>query len=87
MHSRRPHPSTPGARSGSSGRAPGRLGLVSLASLVAAVAAVALPTAAGAQTGGSVNLVAYSTPKPAYTVLAQDFERDLNQSLSALFQT
>jgi sulfate transport system substrate-binding protein len=36
---------------------------------------VTLPTAAGAQTGGSVNLIAYSTPKPAYTVLAQDFAK------------
>jgi sulfate transport system substrate-binding protein len=35
---------------------------------------VALPTAAGAQ-GGSVNLIAYSTPKPAYTVLTQDFAK------------
>ena len=33
----------------------------------------ALP--AGAQSGGSVNLVAYSTPKPAYTVLATDFAK------------
>ena len=33
----------------------------------------ALP--AGAQTGGTVNLVAYSTPKPAYTVLATDFAK------------
>ena len=36
---------------------------------------LALPTAAGAQAGGTVNLVAYSTPKPAYTVLAQDFAK------------
>jgi len=33
----------------------------------------ALP--AGAQSGGTVNLVAYSTPKPAYTVLATDFAK------------
>jgi len=33
----------------------------------------ALP--AGAQPGGTVNLVAYSTPKPAYTVLATDFAK------------
>ncbi len=77
MHTRPPHPSTPGARSGPSRRAPGRgLGLASLASLAAApLALLALPTAAGAQTGGTVNLVAYSTPKPAYTVLAQDFAK------------
>ena len=36
------------------------------------LAFTALP--AGAQ-GGSVNLVAYSTPKPAYTVLAKDFAK------------
>jgi len=36
---------------------------------------VAFPSAAGAQGGGTVNLVAYSTPKPAYTVLAQDFAK------------
>jgi len=33
----------------------------------------ALP--AGAQSGGTVNLVAYSTPKPAYSVLATDFAK------------
>ena len=27
------------------------------------------------RTGGTVNLVAYSTPKPAYTVLAADFAK------------
>ncbi len=77
MHTRPTHPSTPGARSGPSRRAPGwGLGLACLASLAAApLALLALPTAAGAQTGGTVNLVAYSTPKPAYTVLAQDFAK------------
>jgi sulfate transport system substrate-binding protein len=77
MHTRSTHPSTPGARSGPSCRALGRgLGLASLASLAAApLALLALPTAAGAQSGGSVNLVAYSTPKPAYTVLGQDFAK------------
>ncbi|HUE08545.1 MAG TPA: sulfate ABC transporter substrate-binding protein [Acidimicrobiales bacterium] len=77
MHTRSIHRSTPGARSGPSRRALGRgLGLASLASLAAApLALLALPTAAGAQTGGSVSLVAYSTPKPAYTVLAQDFAK------------
>jgi sulfate/thiosulfate transport system substrate-binding protein len=30
---------------------------------------------AGAQTGGSVSLIAYSTPKPAYAVLAADFAK------------
>ncbi|HEX4176156.1 MAG TPA: substrate-binding domain-containing protein, partial [Acidimicrobiales bacterium] len=74
MHTRSTHPSTPGARSGPSRRALGRgLGLASLAA--APLALLALPTAAGAQTGGSVSLVAYSTPKPAYTVLGQDFAK------------
>ena len=40
---------------------------------LSALALSALP--AGAQTGGTVNLVAYSTPKPAYTVLAADFAK------------
>jgi len=48
--------------------------LTGLGALVCAtVALTALP--AGAQTGGTVNLVAYSTPKPAYSVLAQDFAK------------
>jgi sulfate/thiosulfate transport system substrate-binding protein len=40
---------------------------------LSALALSALP--AGAQTGGTVNLVAYSTPKPAYTVLAADYAK------------
>jgi sulfate/thiosulfate transport system substrate-binding protein len=40
---------------------------------LSALALTALP--AGAQTGGTVNLVAYSTPKPAYSVLATDFAK------------
>jgi sulfate transport system substrate-binding protein len=34
---------------------------------------VAVPSVAGAASGGSVNLVAYSTPKPAYTALIKAF--------------
>jgi sulfate/thiosulfate-binding protein len=77
MNTRRTDPPSPAARPALSRRAPvRRLGLASLASLAAApFALLALPAAAGAQTGGSVNLVAYSTPKPAYTVLAQDFAK------------
>jgi sulfate transport system substrate-binding protein len=41
----------------------------------APLALVALPAAAGAQGGGTASLVAYSTPKPAYTVLAADFAK------------
>ena len=74
MHTSRIHPVKPGARSGPSRRALGRgLGLTALAA--APLALLALPAAAGAQSGGSVNLVSYSTPKPAYTVLAQDFAK------------
>jgi sulfate/thiosulfate transport system substrate-binding protein len=42
--------------------------------LAAVPIAVATATPAGAQ-GGTVNLVAYSTPKPAYTVLSTDFAK------------
>jgi sulfate transport system substrate-binding protein len=34
-----------------------------------------LPTAASAQSGGTVNLIAYSTPKPAFAVLDADFAK------------
>src|SRR5580693_5077866 len=74
MQTRSPHASTPGARSGPSRRVLGRgLGLAALAA--APLALAALPTVAGAQGGGTVGLVAYSTPKPAYTVLAADFAK------------
>jgi sulfate transport system substrate-binding protein len=50
------------------------LAVTALAAL--ALTLTALPAApAGAQGGGTVNLVAYSTPKPAYTVLAADFAK------------
>ena len=49
-------------------------GIVAVGALVlSGLAVTALP--AGAQPGGTVNLVAYSTPKPAYTVLAADFAK------------
>ncbi len=76
MQTSRPCLPTPGPRSAPSRRAPGRrLGLAAVASLAATLGLLAVPVAAGAQTGGTVNLVAYSTPKPAYTVLAQDFAK------------
>jgi sulfate/thiosulfate transport system substrate-binding protein len=52
-------------------RRAGAIGTLTVASLALA-ALTALP--AGAQ-GGTVNLVAYSTPKPAYTVLQADFAK------------
>jgi sulfate transport system substrate-binding protein len=43
--------------------------------LLALVLALGPAAPAGAQGGGTVNLVAYSTPKPAYTVLSADFAK------------
>ena len=77
MHTRTLHSVPSGARSGPSRRGLGRrFGLASLGAVAAApLALLALPASDGAQTGGTINLVAYSTPKPAYTVLAQDFAK------------
>jgi sulfate/thiosulfate transport system substrate-binding protein len=47
------------------------IGALALAPLALAV----VPGLPAGASGGSVNLVAYSTPKPAYTVLAQDFAK------------
>jgi len=53
-----------------------KFALVGVSALGLGVAPLVLgSTPAGAQTGGSVNLVAYSTPKPAYSVLANDFAK------------
>jgi sulfate transport system substrate-binding protein len=79
MHTKRTQSSAPRARRGPSRRALGRS--LALASLAAGpLALAALPTAAGAATGGTVNLVGYSTPKPAYTVLDADFAKTKNGS-------
>jgi sulfate transport system substrate-binding protein len=58
------------SRARTMGRATG-IGFLALAPLALATVP-ALPAGAS---GGTVNLVAYSTPKPAYTVLAQDFAK------------
>jgi sulfate transport system substrate-binding protein len=83
MQTRRPQPFTPRAGSGPSGRATGRgrtLALGALATLAAApVVLIALQGTAGAQ-GGTVNLIAYSTPKPAYTALGAAFAKTTNGS-------
>ena len=42
---------------------------------ISALALGMVTTPVGAETGGSVNLVAYSTPKPAYSVLGTDFAK------------
>ena len=74
MHERTPHPSTPVAVTAGPRRTRRRIAAVgTLALSASALALSALP--AGAQGGGSVGLVAYSTPKPAYTVLATDFAK------------
>ena len=74
MHERTPHPSAPGAVTAGPRRTRRRIAAVgTLALSASALTLSALP--AGAQSGGSVGLVAYSTPKPAYTVLATDFAK------------
>ncbi len=74
MHAQTTSPHAAPSRAPSRGRTLRRtagIGLLALAPL--ALAAVpALPAGAS---GGSVSLVAYSTPKPAYTVLATDFAK------------
>jgi len=72
MQKTTPHPSEPGDAP-SRTRLPSRRITAVGALALSALALTALP--AGAQTGGTVNLVAYSTPKPAYSVLATDFAK------------
>ncbi len=72
MHENAPRPYTPGRVLAPSRLRPRRMAALGALTL-SALALSALP--AGAQSGGSVNLVAYSTPKPAYTVLAADFAK------------
>ena len=67
MHPRTPSSHAPLRRA--TGIGGGALLLASLA-----LSATAIPAAAQSG-GGSVSLVAYSTPKPAYTVLTQDFAK------------
>jgi sulfate transport system substrate-binding protein len=52
-----------------------RLFAAGLGTLVLAPLALTLGAAPAGAQGGSVNLVAYSTPKPAYTVLTADFAK------------
>jgi len=74
MHESTLHHSAPGQTTAGPRRS--RRRIATLGTLVVSASALtlgALP--AGAQSGGSVGLVAYSTPKPAYTVLATDFAK------------
>jgi len=75
MNPRNPFESTSAARPGRGHR--GREVLVSALAVsglaLSSLMIGALP--AGAASGGTVNLVAYSTPKPAYSVLAADFAK------------
>ena len=74
MHESTVHPNAPGRLSAQPRRTRRRLATLGTVSLSAAALTLgALP--AGAQSGGSVSLVAYSTPKPAYSVLASDFAK------------
>jgi sulfate/thiosulfate transport system substrate-binding protein len=70
---RRPHASTRTARARAT-LATLAFAAVPVGAGTAALTATATAPPAGAQ-GGGVNLVAYSTPKPAYTVLAADFAK------------
>jgi len=73
MHTSTPHLDAPDRTPARPSRARRRIAVVgTLALSASALALGALP--AGAQ-GGGVNLVAYSTPKPAYSVLAADFAK------------
>ncbi|HTU36459.1 MAG TPA: sulfate ABC transporter substrate-binding protein [Acidimicrobiales bacterium] len=84
MHHNRQRPSAPGTTFGSPATPKNhratlrsaRVGLGTLSTLALATLALTAFTAlpAGAQ-GGTVNLVAYSTPKPAFSVLAADFAK------------
>ena len=64
----------PVAPAGTPARPHRRLRVTAVGALaLSGLALTALP--AGAQSGGTVNLVAYSTPKAAYSVLAADFAK------------
>jgi sulfate/thiosulfate-binding protein len=71
MHTKTPHPNAPLGGKAEPRRVRRKATAVGGLALSALVL-TALP--AGAQ-GGSVNLVAYSTPKPAYSVLTTDFAK------------
>ncbi len=73
MHERTLHPNAPGAVPARPRRTRRIAAVGTLALSASALALSALP--AGAQSGGNVSLVAYSTPKPAYAVLATDFAK------------
>ena len=71
MQTDRSHPVAPAGALGPRHRLARSAGIAALA--LCGLAFTALP--AGAATGGSANLVAYSTPKPAYSALAAAFAK------------
>jgi sulfate/thiosulfate-binding protein len=73
MHRPRPHPIAPAHTPAARRHLPSRRIIAVGALALSALTLTALP--AGAQSGGTVNLIAYSTPKPAYSVLAADFAK------------
>jgi sulfate/thiosulfate transport system substrate-binding protein len=52
-----------------------RRGVAAIGTLALSASALALSALPAGAQGGTVNLVAYSTPKPAYSVLATDFAK------------
>src|SRR5580704_5043266 len=74
MHTKTPHPSAPLGGKAEPRRIRRKATAVGGLALCAVSTLVLTAVPAGAQ-GGSVNLVAYSTPKPAYGVLATDFAK------------
>ena len=74
MHLTTPQGHAPTGRAAREHR-PRRTPWIAAATGTLALAGLTLSTLPAAAQGGSVNLVAYSTPKPAYTVLAADFAK------------
>ncbi len=74
MHLTTPQGHAPTGRAARQHR-PRRTPWIAAAAGTLALAGLTLSTLPAAAQGGSVNLVAYSTPKPAYTVLAADFAK------------
>jgi sulfate/thiosulfate transport system substrate-binding protein len=59
-----------------------KVGVISLVALASSLVGIAIPAAAGAAPTGSVSLVAYSTPKPAYAALIKGFAATAGSSVT-----